>query len=141
MFDQIVDGVRKASESSLQLQQEMFRNWTRLWFSAAPPAAMSGLPGVPGEWDRAGQKRWMELGLELLNKHREAIDGTYKAGIQIIEQTFHLSEAKSGDDYRKLVEELWRKLFDLQKEQAESQFRDFQQWIEKSAGLVQGARA
>ena len=137
MFDQIVDGVRKASESSLQLQQEMFRNWTRLWFSAAPPAAMSGLPGVPGEWDRAGQKRWMELGLELLNKHREAIDSTYRAGISIIEQTFRVGEARSIEDSRKLVEDLWKRLFDLQKEQAEIQFRDFQSWISKSAGLVQ----
>jgi hypothetical protein len=136
MFDQLVDGVRKASESSMQMQQEMFRNWTRLLLSATPGVGAAG-----GDWDRTSHKRWLELGLEMLNKHRESLDSTYKAGIQIIEQTFSLTEAKSGDDYRKVVEDLWRKLFDLQKEQAESQFRDFQAWIEKSAGLVQGARA
>jgi hypothetical protein len=136
MFDQLVDGVRKASESSLQMQQEMFRNWTRMWLSAAPGTASPG-----GEADRAAQKRWLELGLEMLNKHRSMLDATYRSGIQLIEQTFLLADAKSGEDYRKLIEELWRKLFDLQKEQAETQFRDFQAWLEKSAGLVQGARA
>jgi hypothetical protein len=132
MFDQLVDGVRKASESSLHVQQEMFRHWTRLWLTAAP-----GGVGVAGDWNRGAQRRWLDLGVELLHKHREAIDGTYRAGIQIIEQTFHLAEAKSPEDYRKLVEDLWRRLFDLQKEQAEGQFRDFQSWFEKSAGLVQ----
>ena len=136
MFEQLIDGVRKASESSLHMQQEMFRNWTRLWSSAAP-----GGGGVSGDWNRASQKRWLELGLEMLGKHREALDATYKSGIQLIEQTFRVTDAKSPDDYRKVVEDLWRKLFDLQKGQAENQLRDFQSWFEKSAGFVQDARA
>jgi hypothetical protein len=135
MFDQLVDGVRKASESSLHMQQEMFRHWTRLWVAAAPGAAGTN------EWSRTSQRRWIELGLEMLNKHRESLDATYRSGIQLIEQTFQVGEAKSSDDYRKLIEELWRKLFELQKQQAEGQFRDFQAWFEKSAGLVQDARA
>ena len=136
MFDQLVDGVRKASESSLHMQQEMFRQWTRLWLSAAP-----GTMGLPGDITRPSQKRWAELGVEVLHKHREALDSTYRSGIELIEQTFQVADAKSGEDVRKLVEELWRKLFELQKQQAESQFRDFQAWFEKSAGWVQDARA
>jgi hypothetical protein len=135
MFDQLVDGVRKASESTLHMQQEMFRHWTRLWVSATPGA------GLSGDWNRAAQKRWLEVGVEMLNKHRETLDSSYRAGIELIGQTFQVGEAKSPDDYRKVVEELWRKLFDLQKQQAETQFRDFQAWYEKSAGLVQDARA
>ena len=135
MFDQLIDGVRKASESSLQMQQEMFKQWTRL-FAGTPIE-----PGAPGDWGRTSQKRWVDLGVEILNRHRETLDATYKAGIQIIEQTFHVSEAKTADDYRRMVEDLWRKLFDLQKSQSESQFRDFQTFYEKSAALVQDARA
>ena len=135
MFDQLIDGVRKASESSLQMQQEMFRHWTRLFTAPGQEAA------AQADWGRGSQKRWLELGLEMLNRHREALDAIYKSGIQIIEQTFHVSEAKSTDDYRRMVEDLWRKLFDLQKEQSESQFRDFQSFYEKSAALVQDARA
>ena len=77
----------------------------------------------------------------MLNRHREAIDGIYKSGIQLIEQSLQAGEAKSPDEYRRIVEDLWRKLFDLQKEQSESQFRDFQTFYEKSAALVQDARA
>lgn len=136
MFDQLIDGVRKASESSLQMQQEMFKHWTRL-FSGPAAADVGGKI----DWGRASQKRWLELGVEMLNRHREAVDAIYKSGIQIIEQTFQVSEAKSADEYRRMVEDLWRKLFDLQKEQSESQFRDFQTFYEKSAALVQDARA
>jgi hypothetical protein len=135
MFDQLIDGVRKASESSLQMQQEMFKQWTRL-FAGTPVDA-----GAQGEWGRVSQKRWLELGVEMMNRHREAVDAIYKSGIQVIEQTFQVSEAKSADEYRRMVEDLWRKLFDLQKEQSESQFRDFQTFYEKSAALVQDARA
>jgi hypothetical protein len=135
MFDQLIDGVKKASESSLQMQQEMFKNWTRL-FSGQGAAA-----GAPAEWGLASQKRWAELCVEMLNRHREALDSTYKSGIQIIEEAFHVTEAKSPDDSRRMVEDLWRKLFDLQKAQSESQFRDFQTFYEKSAALVQDARA
>ena len=134
MFDQLIDGVRKASESSLQMQQEMFRHWTRLFTAPGQEAA------AQADWGRGSQKRWLELGLEMLNRHREALDAIYKSGIQIIEQTFHVTEAKSADDYRRMVEDLWRKLFDLQKAQSESQFRDFQTFYEKSAALVQDAR-
>jgi hypothetical protein len=80
MFEQLVDGVRKASESSLHLQQELFRQWTRMWLSAAPPAGSA----APADFGRAAQKRWLELGLEMMHKHREALDSMYKAGIQII---------------------------------------------------------
>ena len=138
MFDQLIDGVRKASESSMQMQQEMLKNWTKM-FSA--PMAEAGVPGVPADWGKGGQKRWLELGVEMLSRQREAVDGMYKSGIQIIEQTFHVTEAKSADDYRRMVEDLWRKLFDLQKAQSESQFRDFQTFYEKSAALVQDVRA
>lgn len=134
MFDQLIDGVRKASESSLQMQQEMFKNWTRLFSGPAHEA------GAQAELGRGSQKRWLDLSVEMLNRHRETVDAIYKAGIQLIEQTFHVSEAKSPDDYRKMVEDLWRKLFELQKEQSESQVRDFQTFYEKSASLVQDAR-
>jgi len=135
MFDQLIDGVRKASESSLQMQQEIFKQWTRLFAAPVHDA------GAQAEWGRASQKRWVELGVEMLNRHREALDAAYRSGIQLIEQSYNLTEAKSADDYRRNVDELWRKLFDLQKQQSETQLRDFQTFYEKSAALVQDARA
>ena len=136
MFDQMIDGVRKASESSLQMQQEMFKQWTRLF---SGPAANAGVQGA--DFGKASQKRWLELCVEMLNRHREAIDGIYKSGIQLIEQSLQAGEAKSPDEYRRIVEDLWRKLFENFKTQSESQMRDFQVWAEKSMANVQKPQA
>ena len=135
MMDQFFENFRKASESSLQIQQEFFKQWTQPWLSGGPFAN-----GGAGDAGRNFQRRWVELSVDLLNTHRQSIDSTYAAGIQIIEQTFRASDAKSPDDYRHLMEDLWRKLFDTFKTQSEAQFSAFQQWSQKSAEAVQDVR-
>ena len=134
MFDVLIETFRKASESALQVPQDMFKHWTQQWVSAPPHAA-----GASVEWSRNLQKRWLELTVDSLNKHRESLDSTYRSGIQLIEQPFHVSEAKSSDDYRRMVEELWRKLLDLVKEQSEVQLRDFQTLTAKSFDFQKSA--
>jgi hypothetical protein len=136
MVDQLLDNFRKASESSLQMQQELFKQWTKQWSSVVPqPADASSDAG------RTAQKRWVALGVELINKHRESLDAAYRSGIEIIEQSVGTSEAKSPEDYRRLTEELWRKLFETYKSQTEAQFNAFQDWSTKSAEAGQDARA
>ncbi|HLK94086.1 MAG TPA: hypothetical protein VKZ18_29605 [Polyangia bacterium] len=120
----------------MQMQQEMLRYWTDRW-GAVPAAA--NVPG--GDAARNAQKRWIELGVELLDKHRASLDSTYSAGIQLIEQAFRATDARSPDDYRRLSEELWRKLFDTYKAQSEAQWSAFQQWSAKSAEAVRDVRA
>ena len=83
MDNQFFDSFRKASESSLQMQQEMLKHWTDRWAAGAPPS-----PNAPSEASQKLQKRWLALGVELLNKHRASLDETYGAGIQLIEQSF-----------------------------------------------------
>jgi hypothetical protein len=135
MVDQLFDTFRKASESSLHMQQELFKQWARQWGSVAPQE------GASSDIGRTAQKRWVALGVELLDKHRESLDATYKSGIALIEQSFNTSEAKSPDDYRRLTEELWRKLFETYKSQSEAQLNAFQRWSTKSAEAVQDAHA
>ena len=135
MVDQLFDNFRKASESSMQIQQEFFKQWTQPWLSGGPFAG-----SAPGEAGRTLQRRWIELAVDMLNKHRQSLDSTYAAGIQIIEQTFRASDAKSPEDYRHLTEDLWRKLFETFKSQSEAQFSAFQHWSQKSAEVVQDAR-
>jgi hypothetical protein len=135
MFDQLIDGVRKASESSMQMQQEMLKNWTKM-FSA--PMGEAGVPGMPADWGKGGQKRWLELGLEMLNRQREAVDGMYKSGIQIIEQTFHVTEAVGATTIA-AWSDLWRNCSTCRRPRARY-FRDFQTFT-RSAALVQDVRA
>jgi hypothetical protein len=138
MIEQLMDNYRKASASWLQMQQDAFRQLAQQWLTTPQSP-----PGVSTEWSRSFQKRWMELAIEALNKHRESLETVYTSGIQIIDQTFRVSEveAKSTDDYRHLVEDLWRKLFDNFKTQSEAQMRDFQAWAEKSVAIVQNPQA
>ncbi len=131
MFDQMLDGFRKASESSLQMQQDFFRHWTQQWL------ATPGVAGASPEWTRSIQKRWLDLSIEVLNKHRESLDSGYRSGIQTIEQTLRVSDAKSPEDYRRTVEDLWRKSFETLKTQFETQLREFQNLAEKSFAIVQ----
>jgi len=136
MFDQLFEGFRKASESSMQMQQDLLKQFTQQWFTAPTNAA-----GMSSEWGKDLQKRWLDFTLETLNKHRESLDSVYKATIQAVEQAFRVSEAKSSDDYRHVVEDLWRKLFEGLKTNSETQFREFQRWTEKSFEMVQKAQA
>jgi hypothetical protein len=136
-MDQFFETFRKASESSLQIQQEFMKQWTQPWMSGGP---FGGGGGAAGDAGRNFQKRFIELSVDLLNKHRQSLDSTYAAGIQIIEQTFRATDVKSPDDYRHLMEDLWRKLFDTFKTQSEAQFSAFQDWSKKSAEVVQDVR-
>jgi hypothetical protein len=136
MYDQLFETYRKTSESWLQMQQDMFKNVVQQWLSASPNAA-----GVAGDWSKTFQKRWIELAVEILNKHRESIDAMYRSVIQLIEQSSRMSEAKSSEEYRRIVEEMWRKWFESVKTQSESQFRDVQNWAGKSLEIVQSAQA
>ena len=141
MIDQVLDNFRKASESTVQLQQELFKQWTSQWTSAAPT-----LPGVnsdPAAWTQQAQtfqKRWLETLTDMMNKHRESLDAQYKAGIRAIEESFRVNEAKSPDDYRRMTEELWRKSFENLKSSTETQIRDFQAAAQKWCELMAKAK-
>ena len=123
MFDLLFESFRKASESSMQVPMDILKNLTQ----QLPSASGAGM-----EWSKTFQKRWAEFAIESQNKHRESMDSTYRTGIQLIEQTFRVSDVKSSADYQKIVEELWRKLLDVFKEQSEAQVRDLQAWATKS---------
>lgn len=136
MFDQFFESFRKASESSLQAQQDLLKSWAQQWPSTPMTAA-----GMTNDWAEV-QKRWLEAATEALNKHRSMMDTTYKSGIELIEQAFRFTEARNPEDYRRMMEDLWRKLTDTFKAQSESQYREIQsateKWMDKAA---QSARA
>jgi hypothetical protein len=123
MFDLLFESFRKASESSMQVPMDIIKNLTQ----QMPSASGAGM-----EWSKTFQKRWAEFAVESMNKHRESMDSTYRTGIQLVEQTLRVSDVKSSADYQKIVEELWRKLLNVFKEQSETQVRDLQTWAAKS---------
>jgi hypothetical protein len=134
MYDQVLDNFRKAAESTMQIQQDLLRNWAQHWTQVPlMPGASAVSPPVEGaaEQVRAFQKRWGDTVTDMMRAHKEALERQYKAGIRTIEDAFRVGEAKDPEQFRKLVEELWRQSFDSLKTIVESQMRDFQTSIEK----------
>ena len=127
MFDQVVDTFRKTIDSSMQIQQEMFRQFVQQW---------SQVPGVPTPGSMIAntwadqihtiQRKWAQTITDLLNRHREVLDTQYRAGIRTIEDAFRVGEAKNPEQFRKLTEELWRQIFESMKTVIETQTRDLQ---------------
>jgi hypothetical protein len=133
MLDQLFELSRKAVESSLEMQQVLFKQWTQNWMSTSPAA------GVSSDWGGTMRRRWVELTVEALNKQREAVDSTYKVAITSLERLARMSDAKSAEEWVRAVEDVWGNLFEGFKAQAESQFRDFQTWAAKSFEMARKA--
>jgi hypothetical protein len=142
MFDMILENYRKATESTMKVQQDMLRNWTMNWpqmfgMQSFGFPLTGGTPGtaMPGaammEQFSEAQKKWAETVTEMLNKHRESLDAQYRAGIRTIEEAFKVGEAKDPQQFRRLTEELWKHSFECLKTVAESQMRDVQAAMQK----------
>ncbi len=132
MFDLVFSTVRKATESSLQMPLEFFKTWSQQLLTAQPR-----VNGTPYEWGRQLHRRSGEMVIETLHRHRESLDATYRAGIQLCQQVFRFSDARSSEEIRRASEELWGKLLDVLKQQSDAQVRDFQTWAGKSMELQQ----
>jgi len=130
MFDQVLDNFHKATESTIQFQQEMFRQWSRQWAQAPGVSKTATAPfGDPGAWAAQFhdfQKYWAKSVTELVKKHKETLDAQYESGVRTIEDAFRAADAKDPAQYRRLTEELWRHSFDCLKTVLEDQMRQFQ---------------
>jgi hypothetical protein len=130
MFEQVLDNFRRASESTIQFQQEMFRQWNRQWTQATGVSKTASAaytdPGAWAEQFREFQKYWAKSVTDLLRKHKDTLDAQYESGVQAIEDAFKLADAKDPEHYRRLTEELWRHSFDCLKTVVQDQMREFQ---------------
>jgi hypothetical protein len=137
MFDQVLENLRKATDSTIQIQQEMFRQWFQQW-TQVPGIPTPGTLLTSGVTDQvhAFQRKWSETVTDLQTKHRETLDSQYRAGIRTIEDAFRVGEAKDPAQFRKLTEELWRQSFDCLKTAMEAQLHNFQAAMEKGFEVV-----
>ena len=135
MSDQMFDTFRKASESWVKMQQDLFH-------TGAPTSFFGAAPGVGAapDWARNAQKKCLDLATEILERQRESVDALFKSSINLLQQTSQISDAKSSEDYRRAAEDLWRKWFESVKSHSETQFRDVQTFAGKSLEIVQNAQ-
>jgi len=136
MFEQVFDSFRKASETTLQAQQDLFHKWMSQWpmFPMDSAAPVSNV--AVNEQARSFQRQWTDTATALMTKHCEALDTQYRAGIRTIEDALRTAEAKTPEEFRQLTEELWRKSFEVLRQTIENQIRDFQMAVEKWSELM-----
>jgi len=136
MFEQIFENFRKATETTLQAQQDLFRQWMSQWPSIPIESPVTDDKGKVSEQVQSFQKEWSDGVMALMTRHCEALDAQYRAGIGTIEDALRTTEAKSPEEFCKLTEELWRKSFEVLKQTIENQVRDFQVAVEKWSELM-----
>lgn len=131
MFDQVFESLRKATEASVQMQQDMVTKWMSLW---------PGNPAAGALWGGAFpmqqlQQRWADTIGDLLKRQREVIQASFKRGQENIEQAFKLGEARTPEEMRTKTLELWQRCLDSLRETNEVQLREFHAATEKWLSL------
>ncbi len=78
LFNNFVQGVTKAAETNLRLQQDLFVNWTRLW------PGFTGRPTAP--WDNMSQywKQWSDNTLNAVQAQQELLSEQYGSAMDLV---------------------------------------------------------
>lgn len=130
MFKQVFENFRQATETTIHLQQEMFKTWVNLWpgVSAASPSW--------GKEVQEFQKKWAEVIGDMVKRQREATAEHFKAGLKSIEEAFKVGEVKTPADLHAKSLELWKTCFDELRQVYEAQLHGFEtamnKWVELS---------
>ena len=94
MFQPVFENLRKATESTIHLQQEMFKQWTSL-LPGLPPAPPTG-----AEQAQKLQKKWAEVAGELYKKQCESLELQFKTGLRNLEDSFRLAKTTNPEELR-----------------------------------------
>lgn len=129
MFEQVFENLHKATDSTIQMQQELFKKWVSLWPTLPVTSAVLDQP-------LKLQRKWQESVGELIKKQRETLETQFSAGLKGLEDAFHLAEAKNPEELRVKTVELWQKAFDCLRQTAEAQMCDFQGAVARWTELV-----
>ena len=130
IYEDVFKNMRKAAESNLKLQQEMFRQWTSLW---------PGMPSPQSIWVdkvRDFQKQWSDTVSDLARKHRDVLDREYQAALESLDEALRVTESKNPEELRKRTEQLCRKTLDCVREISEAQMGEFQEAMRKWSELL-----
>jgi hypothetical protein len=130
MFEQIFEEYRNAVDSSLQMQQEMYRQWMNGWPIKPSDVANGPAAGSIAEQVASYRREWSSKLAEAMDRHREVLNAQYKAGIDAIQSAFKTADARTPEEYWRLTQEFWRKSIDSFKTAYESQSKYLQSLAE-----------
>jgi hypothetical protein len=134
MFDVVSESFRKATETSVQVQMELFKKWVQMW-----PGVPNGAPVFGGEYAQKiqqFQQQSAETVKNLMQRQRDAVEASFKLGLQNIEKAFQIGEVKTVDEMRTRMVEMWQKCFDSLRQICEIPMTEFQAATEKWIKLM-----
>ncbi|MFO0945262.1 MAG: hypothetical protein U1D30_04835 [Planctomycetota bacterium] len=130
MYDQMIENFRKAGESSLQLQKDLFKQWSSSFF---------GNPFSAGTWmDQKSklQKEYADTITDLTKRQKAVFEARFDAGLSLLEGTLALAQASDPKEFKAQSESLLKKSLEKTKELAESELRQAQATVEKCMSLA-----
>jgi hypothetical protein len=130
VFEEVFQNIRKAAEANLNMQQELFSQWSALW---------PGIPAPQPSWVKQMQRfrsKWVETVSGIARKHREVIDRQYGAALESLEAALCVTEASTLEEYRRRSEQFCRKSLECVRELAETQVEEFQDAVSKVTDIV-----
>jgi hypothetical protein len=130
VFEQVFDNLRKSAESNLEMQQELFRQWSAKWPSFPQPQ------DAWVERVQKFQKTWAKTVKELLSKHREVLDEQYDLALNSLEEAFRVAQSSDPNEYAKRCESLCRKSLEVMREAGELQAKELQTAMSKWTELA-----
>jgi hypothetical protein len=130
LFEDVFENLRKTAESNIEMQQELFRQWSSNW---------PGLPQPQNAWVeriQKFQKEWANTAKELLAKHREVLDAEYQMAVDSLEEAFRLGQASDPQDFAKRCEAVCRKSLEALRDVGELQLKETQEALSKWVSLA-----
>jgi hypothetical protein len=129
VLEGVFQGVRKAAETNLKMQQEIFQQWSHLF----------PIPSAQSVWIdklRDFQKQWTSTVSDMARKHRDVIDKQYQSAVESLDAALRVVEASNPEEYRRRAEQFCRKTLDCMKEISETQIHEFQEAVTKWTELA-----
>src|SRR4051794_7721332 len=95
VFEEVFQNIRKATETSLKMQQEMLSQWLILW---------PGMPTPQTAWLSQIQQfrsKFMSTISDLARKHGDVIDRQYKAALESLDAALEATESSTPEEARR----------------------------------------
>jgi hypothetical protein len=138
MYEQVLESMRKATESSLRMQQDVLQQWSALW-PGLPGPGLPGLPSAQGVWmDKVLEfrRQWSNAVSDLAHKHRNTVDRQYQAALEALDEALRVGETSNPEEYRKRTDQFCRKALECMREASEAQIKEYQEAMGKLSELV-----
>jgi hypothetical protein len=133
VYEQVLDNIKKATESSVKMQQDALQQWSALW------PGFPGMPSAQSVWvDKMleFQRQWSNSISDLAHKHRNTVDRQYQAALESLDEALRVGESSTPEEYRRRTEQFCRKALECMREASEAQIKEYQEAMSKLTELV-----